>query len=53
MVAHSFILDRIGFPYLSECCYYYLAGLVDKAITVVSESDLSKQVKGLVQQVCA
>ena len=38
MVAHSFILDRNGFPYLSECCYYYLAGLVDKAITVVSES---------------
>ena len=51
MVAHSFILDGQGFPYLSECCYYNLSGCVDKAITLVSETDLGEQVKSLVQQV--
>lgn len=51
MVAHSFVLDGQGFPYLSESCYYYLAGLVDKAITVVSPDDLSEQVRRLVAEV--
>jgi hypothetical protein len=51
MVGHSFIPDGQGFPYLSEACYYYLAGLVDKAITVISKEDLSGQVTSLVEEV--
>ena len=51
MVAHSFVLDGQGFPFLSECIYYYLAGLVDKAITLVTDDDLSAQVKTLVEEV--
>ena len=52
MVAHSLILDGQGFPYLSECIYYYLAGLIDRAMTLVTDADLSEQVKTLVQEVC-
>ena len=51
MVAHSFILDGQGFPYLSECLYYYLAGLTDRAMTLVTVADLSEQVKTLVGEV--
>lgn len=52
MVAHSLILDGQGFPYLPECIYYYLAGLIDRAMTLVSDADLSEQVKTLVGEVC-
>ena len=44
MVAHSFIFDGLGFPYLSECLYYYLAGLTDRAMTLATDADLSEQV---------
>lgn len=52
MIGHSFVLDGQGFPYLSECVYYSLAGMADKAITLISEDDLSAQVKSLVNEVC-
>ena len=52
MVAHSLNLDGQEFPYLSECIYYYLAGLIDRAMTLVTDADLSEQVKTLVQEVC-
>ena len=26
MVAHSLLLDKLGFSYLSPPCYYYIAG---------------------------
>ena len=29
LVAHSFLLDGQGFPYLAEYCFYYLAGKHD------------------------
>jgi len=29
MIAHSLLLDSQGFPYLSEHCYYYIAGHCD------------------------
>ena len=45
MVAHSLNLDGQGFPYLSECIYYYLAGFIDRAMTLVTDADLSEQVK--------
>ncbi len=51
MVAHSLLLDGQSFPYLSECCYYYLAGSIAKAISLVSENDLGEQVKSLVLEV--
>ena len=31
MVGHNILLDGQGFPYLSECCYYYIAGQIEKA----------------------
>ena len=34
MVGHSFLLDGYGFPYLSECCYYYIAGCSEKGTDV-------------------
>ena len=51
MIAHSYVLDGQGFPYLSECCYYQLCGHIDKALTLVTQSDLSEQVRSLVSDV--
>ena len=45
MIAHSFILDGQGFPYLSEYCYYYLCGQRDKALTCISESDVGERIQ--------
>ena len=35
MVGHSLLMDGQGFPFFSECCYYYLSGAMDKAITLI------------------
>ena len=35
MVGHSSLMDGQGFPFFSECCYYYLSGAMDKAITLI------------------
>lgn len=51
MIAHSLILDGQGFPFLSECIYYYLAGQTDKAVTLVSPNDVSESVRILVRKV--
>ena len=52
MIAHSFLMDGYAFPYLSEYCYYYMAGYSDKALTCITIDDVGEQVKQLVQQVC-
>ena len=53
MIAHSFILDGQGFPYLSEYCYYYLCGQTDKALTCIGENDVSERIQTLIKQVRA
>ena len=52
MIGHSLLMDGYGFPYLSEYCYYYIAGYTDKAITCITTEDVGEQVKQVVEQVC-
>jgi hypothetical protein len=35
MIGHSFLMDGYAFPYLSEYCYYYIAGYSGKALSHV------------------
>uniref|UniRef100_A0A1X7SYT3 HECT domain-containing protein n=1 Tax=Amphimedon queenslandica TaxID=400682 RepID=A0A1X7SYT3_AMPQE len=42
-VAHSLIMDRVGFPYLSPAIYYYAVGCEEKAMSFVMDNDLSGQ----------
>ena len=51
MIGHSFLMDGYAFPYLSECCYYYIACYSDKALTCITIDDIGEQVKQLVEQV--
>ena len=52
MIAHSILMDGQGFPYLAEYCYYYMAGCSDRAITCITEDDLSLDVKRILKKVC-
>lgn len=40
MIAHSFLLDGQGFPFLSEYCFYYIADCYDRAVTCIGEDDV-------------
>ena len=51
MIAHSLLLDGQGFPYLSEYCYYYVAGCYDQAVTCVTVDDVGVNVKSLIEKV--
>ena len=51
MIAHSLLLDGQGFPYLSEYCYYYVAGYCDRAVTCVSIDDTGENVKAIAEKV--
>ena len=51
MIAHSLLLDGQGFPYLSEYCYYYVAGRYDQAVTCVTVDDVGVNVKSLIEKV--
>ena len=51
MIAHSLLLDGHGFPYLSEYCYYYVAGCYDQAVTCVTVDDVGVNVKSLIEKV--
>lgn len=52
MIAHSILMDGQGFPFLAGYCYYYMAGCSDRAITCITEDDLSLDVKGILKKVC-
>ena len=52
MIGRSFLMDGYAFPYLSEYCYYYIAGYMDKALTCITIDDFGEQVKLVVEQVC-
>ena len=51
MIAHSFLLDGQGFPYMAEYCYYYIAGCFDLALSSVTIDDTSLNVKAIINQV--
>ena len=51
IIAHSLLLDGQGFPYLSEYCYYYIAGCYDQAVTCVTVDDVGVNVKSLIEKV--
>ena len=51
MIAHSFLLDGQGFPYMAEYCYYYIAGCYELALSCVTIEDTSANVKAILNQV--
>lgn len=51
MVAHSLLLDGQGFPYLSDYCYYYIAGCYNQAVTCVTVDDAGIKVKSITETV--
>ena len=51
MIAHSLILDGQGFPFLSEYCYFYIAGCYDQAVTCVTTDDVGANVKIVLDKV--
>ena len=51
MIGHSFLMDANGFLYISEYCYYYIAGYSDRAWTCITIDDIGEQVKPLVEEV--
>ena len=50
-VAHSLIMNHVGFPYLSPPLFYYLIGQEDVAITMLRESDVSGRADYVVAKV--
>ena len=51
MVAHSLLLDKLGFPYLSPPCYH-MAGKWDIAVTCITDEDASSKVHNILLKVC-
>ena len=52
MIAHTLLMDGIGFPYLSPPCYYYMTGKWNTAITFITDEDVSSRVRHVLKQVC-
>ena len=52
MIGHSLLLDKVGFPYLSAPCYYYMAGKWDTAVTYITDEDVSCRVHNVLIKVC-
>ena len=52
MIGHSLLLDKVGFPYLSPPCYYYMAGKWDTAVTYITDEDVSCRVHNVLIKVC-
>ena len=51
MIAHSLLLDKLGFPYLSPPCYYYMAGKWDTAVMYITDEDVSSRVHNVLLKV--
>ena len=43
--------DGQGFPYLSEACYWYLPGNVEKAISMLTLDDVGTGIQSVVGKV--
>ena len=52
MIAHTLLMDGIGFPYLSPPCYYYMTGKWNTAIAFITDEDVSSRVRHVLKQVC-
>ena len=52
MIAHTLMMDGMGFPYLSPPCYYYMTGKWNTAITFITDEDVSSRVRHVLKQVC-
>lgn len=51
-IAHSLVMDQVGFPYLSPAMYYYLVGQEEKAIGFITDNDLDGKAHYAVTKVC-
>ena len=51
MIAYCILLDGLGFPYLSEYCYYYIASSYDQALASVTIDDVGAIVQFNVSEV--
>lgn len=45
ITAHSLLLDGQGFPYLSEYCYYCVAGCYDQGAACVTVDDIGVNIQ--------
>lgn len=52
MIAHSILMDNIGFPYLSPAAYYYMANKLDIAVTLITDDDVSDRTRYIIKEVC-
>jgi hypothetical protein len=50
MIAHNILMDGQGFPYMADYVYYYIAGLMDKAVSCISLDDASQNVKFTIEE---
>ena len=44
MIAHTFLLDGQGIPFMAEYCFYYIAGCYDLALSYVTIDDTTESV---------
>lgn len=51
MIAHSFVLDVQGFPFMAEYYFYYIAVCYDLALSHVTIDDISESMKAIVSKV--
>ena len=51
LIGHSIIMDEQGFPFMSPAIYYYMAGLADTAVSVVTMGDLGCYTKHIITKV--
>lgn len=51
-VAHSLLMNQIGFPDLSPPIYHYLIGKDDIAVTLLSDADTNGEAAYVVSKVC-
>lgn len=53
MVAHTMVMDGIGFPFISPVLYYYMADQLDFAVTMINSDDISDRVKYIIKEVAS
>lgn len=53
MIGHSIVMDKLGFPFLSPPCYYYMCGYVDRALSLVQQEDVGEHVNYVIKKVIA
>ena len=50
-IAHQLLMDKYRFPFLSPPIFYYLVGMVDVAVTMLEDIDLTGQASHVVMKV--